>query len=412
MVKKSEPGRGRTAAVIVLLGALTAVGPLAIDMYVPGFPQMGRSLTASDTGIQLSLTAFLAGMVVGQLLLGPISDSLGRRRLLLGGTVLFAVLSLACALAPNIVLFNGFRFLEGVAGAAGTVLARAVLTDLFHGPRLPGYFSLLAMVLGVAPVIAPVIGTAILSAGTWRTVFVVLAAFGLALFVAVLCTLPESLPPAERHTGGFGGTFRAMGGLLRNRAFVGCGLTLGFAAAALFSYIGSSSFVFQDVYGTSAAFYGMVFAVNAGGMMAASALFGALSRRFAVPVLLAAYCALAASAAAVHVALVLTVGGNAAITWVCLFFTVAGVGGVFPASMTLGQTLGRPASGAASALLGGAQFLFGALASPVAGAFGGHSALPMAAVMLVVLACGAAAFTTLVPLGRNTGAAAAELERS
>lgn len=386
----------RTAATVALLGALTAVGPFAIDMYVPGFPEMGRSLGASDSAIQLSMTAFLAGLVTGQLLIGPLSDSLGRRRPLLAGTALFAALSLVCALAPDIAVLNGLRFLQGVAGAAGMVLARAVLTDLFHGPRLPRYFSLLGMVLGVAPVIAPVLGTGILAAGSWRTVFVALAVLGAVLFVAVLAALPESLPAEQRHPGGIGGTFRAMGGLLRHRAFLGCALTLGFAAAALFSYIAGSSFVFQEVYGTSAARYSLVFAVNAGAMMLAGAAFGALSGRLPIPALLGGSVTLAVAAAAAHVALIGTVGGSTTLTWICLFAVSAGIGGIFPAAMSLGQALGRPATGAASAVLGGLQFLFGAAASPLTGVFGGHSALPMAVVMLGALACAAAAFALLV----------------
>ncbi|MEV0358670.1 multidrug effflux MFS transporter [Nocardia sp. NPDC050697] len=392
-------GTRRTAAIIVLLGALTAVGPFAIDMYVPGFPEMGRALGASDSAVQLSMTAFLAGLVVGQLLIGPLSDKLGRRGPLLAGVALFAVLSLLCALAPGIAALNVARFLQGVAGAAGMVLARAVLTDLFHGPRLPRYFSLLGMVLGVAPVAAPVLGTAVLAAGSWRTVFVVLATFGAVLLVAVLALLPESLPAERRHAGGVGGTFAAMAGLLRHRAFLGCALTLGFAAAALFAYIAGSSFVFQDVYGSSAAFYSLVFAVNAGGMLLAGAVFGALAGRVPVRALLGCSIALGAAAALAHVLLVATVGGSPAITWGCLFFVAAGIGGVFPASMSLGQALGRHASGAASAVLGGTQFLFGAVASPVAGAFGGHSPLPMAVVMLVVLVCAGVAYLTLVRPG-------------
>lgn len=156
---------GRVGVLIVLLGALTALAPLATDMYVPGFPEMGRTLHASDSAVQLSMTSFLAGLVIGQLLIGPLSDGLGRRRLLVSGTALFAVLSLVCASAPTIEMLVAARFLEGVAGAAGMVLARAVLTDRFHGPELPRYFSLLTMVLSVAPVAAPVIGVACCPSG-------------------------------------------------------------------------------------------------------------------------------------------------------------------------------------------------------------------------------------------------------
>ncbi|MBD9722448.1 multidrug effflux MFS transporter [Streptomyces caniscabiei] len=387
---------GRVGVLIVLLGALTAIAPLATDMYVPGFPEMGRTLHASDSAVQLSMTSFLAGLVIGQLLIGPLSDGLGRRRLLVSGTALFAVLSLVCAFAPTIETLVAARFLEGVAGAAGMVLARAVLTDRFHGPELPRYFSLLTMVLSVAPVAAPVIGGGLLSVGGWRATFVVLAIFGALLFLAVLPGVPESLPPERRHTGGVASTFHAMGRLLGHRAFLGSTLTLAFAAAALFACIAGSSFVFQEVYDTSAGLYSLIFAVNACGMLLAGAVFGVLSRRLTMGTLLSASVAVALVAVLVQVLLLATVGGSLAGTWVTLFFAAFGIGGVFPASMSLGQSLGREASGAASALLGGIQFLFGALASPLVGMFGTASAMPMAAIMLGSLICAALCLVFLV----------------
>ncbi|WP_405864177.1 multidrug effflux MFS transporter [Streptomyces sp. NBC_00005] len=394
-IPSTDPPR-RAAGLIALLGALTAVAPLATDMYVPGFPEMARALHVSGSAVQLSMTAFLAGLVMGQLLIGPLSDRLGRRRLLIPGTALFAVLSLACAAAPTIQILTAARFLQGVAGAAGMVLARAVLTDRFHGPELPRYFSLLSMVLGVAPVVAPVVGGAILSAGNWRGVFVALALFGVLLFLAVLPGVPESLPAERRHQAGMAGAFRAMGGLLGRRAFLGCTLTLAFAAAALFAYIAGSSFVFQDVYGASATQYSLIFATNAGGMLLAGAVFGTLSSRLTLGTLLSASVAVALVAALLQVVLLLTVGGSLTGTWVCLFFAAFGIGGIFPASMSLGQSLGREASGAASALLGGTQFLFGALASPLVGAFGTSRALPMAATMLGALLSSAVCLVFLV----------------
>ncbi|MEU4896887.1 multidrug effflux MFS transporter [Streptomyces sp. NPDC044780] len=398
----TDPSR-RPAALIALLGALTAVAPLAIDMYVPGFPEMARTLHTNDSSVQLSMTGFLAGLVIGQLVIGPLSDGLGRRRPLIAGTALFVVLSLVCVVAPTIELLIVARFLQGVAGAAGMVLARAVLTDRFHGPRLPHYFSLLSMVLGVAPVAAPVIGGAVLSAGSWRWVFGALAVFGVALFLAVLRGVPESLPPERRQQGGVAGSFRAMGRLLGHRAFLGCALTLGFTSAALFAYIAGSSFVFQDVYGTSAGLYSLIFATNACGMLLASAVFGTLSRRMALGTLLSASIVVASAAVLLQVLLLATVGGSLAGTWVTVFFAAFGIGGVFPATMSLGQSFGREASGAASALLGGIQFLFGAAASPLVGAFGTTSATPMAGTMLTALVCAAGCLVLLIRPWRSAG---------
>jgi DHA1 family bicyclomycin/chloramphenicol resistance-like MFS transporter len=385
----------RVAALIAVLGALTAVAPLSTDMYVPGFPEMGSSLHASASAVQLSMTAFLAGAVLGQILIGPLSDGLGRRRLLIPGTAAFAALSFLCAVAPNVQVLIGARFLEGVAGAVGMVLARAVITDWFHGADIPRYFSMLSMVLGIAPVAAPVIGGAILSVSTWRATFLVLTAAGVLLLLAVLAKVPESLPPARRRAVGLGSTFRAMGRLLGRRTFVGYVLTLGFSTAALFTYISGSSFVFENIYGVSATQYSLIFAVNALGMLLAGGAFGVLARRLRMNTLLTLGVSVAAAGVIGQVVLIATVGGSLAGTWCCLFVALAGIGMVFPASMSLGQTLGRHAPGTASALLGGTQFLLGALASPLVGLFGTSSATPMAAIMLGALACAALSLTLL-----------------
>lgn len=384
----------RSAALIAILGTLTAVAPLACDMYVPGFPELGRSLHASTTAVELSMTAFLAGLVVGQPLIGPLSDALGRRRLLIPGTALFALLSFACAFAPGAPELIAARFLEGVAGAAGIVLARAVITDRFHGPELPRYFSLLSIVFGVAPVAAPVMGGAILSLSSWRVIFIVLGVIG-ALLAASVLRVPESLPPERRNRDGMASTFRAMGGLLRRREFTGTTLTLGFIGAALFAYISGSSFVFEDVYRTSTTEYSLIYASNGASMLLAAALFGRLSRRLRLGTLLGTGVALAALGTVALAALTVTTGGSVAVTWICLFVALFGVGTVIPAAMTLGQEQGRAASGAASGLLGSIEFLMGAIASPLVGAFGTGSAAPMAVVMLVAVACAAAALLLL-----------------
>ncbi len=207
----TDPARRAAVALVAVLAALTAVAPLATDMYVPGFPAMGHTLGASNPAVQLTMTAFLAGLVVGQLVIGPLSDSLGRRGLLLSGTAAFMVFSVACAIAPTVGILTGARFLQGVSGAAGMVLARAVLTDRFQGADLPRYFAVLSQIMGVAPVAAPVLGGAVLAVSTWRAVFVVLTVMGGLLVLGVLRKVPESLPPERRHAGGITQTFRAMG---------------------------------------------------------------------------------------------------------------------------------------------------------------------------------------------------------
>ncbi|HWG23927.1 multidrug effflux MFS transporter [Actinospica sp.] len=381
------PSPASARALVLVLSALTAVAPLATDMYVPGFPALGRTLHAGSSAVQLTMTAFLAGLVIGQLVFGPISDGIGRRRLLIGGTAGFTVFSLASAIAPNIAALTATRFLQGVAGAAGMVLARAVLTDRFHGAELPRYFAALAQIMGIAPIAAPVLGGLVLSISTWRAVFVVLAALGIVLLLGVLRAVPESLPPERRHGGGIGSTFRAMGSLVRFRAFMGYVLTLGFAAAALFSYIAGSSFVFEDIHGVSASVYSLIFATNAVGMLVGGFCFSRLAHRVRLNKLLTAGVVIATIGTSAQVALRLLVGETLAWTWITLFVSIGAIGLIFPSTMSIGQGLGRRAPGAASALLGGFQFLLGALASPLVGVFGTTSSLPMAAIMLISMAC-------------------------
>ena len=368
---------------ITVLAALSAMAPLAIDMYVPAFPRMAASLGASASAIQLSMTACLVGLVVGQLVIGPLSDSRGRRAPLLVGTLAFIVFSLASAAAPNAAILTGTRFLQGIAGAAGMVVARAVLTDRFHGPALAQKYAILSMVIGVAPVVAPVVGGAIIGVAPWRMIFVALAAIGLVQLMAVARWVPESLPVEQRARGGLTTTLRAMGQLLHHRAFVGYVLTLSAASAAMFAYISGSSFVFQDHYGVSPGFYSAIFAVNASAMVVASFAFGRLARRTPVTRLLGIGVAIALAGSLAQVLIDLTSGGTLTSTWICLAVTQFGIAWITAGTMTMGQTLARGASGAGSALLGGGQFTLGAIVSPLVGMFGAGSPLPMAVIMLI-----------------------------
>jgi Bcr/CflA subfamily drug resistance transporter len=390
------PHSGHPRGLLAVLACLTAVGPLAIDMYVPGFPAMSSALHADGSAVQLTLTAFLAGVVVGQMVIGPLSDGVGRRGLLVAGCAGFAVVALACAFAPSIGALIAARFLLGIVGAAGMVLARAVITDRFQGPDVARHFGLLSQIMSVAPVAAPVIGGAILSVATWRTVFGALSAIGVLLLIAVLAKVPESLPPERRQSGGLAGTFRAMGRLTRDRSFMGCALVLGLVSAALFSYISGSSFVFERIHGASPVTYSLVFAANAIGMLLAGALFSKLAGRIRVNTLLTAAVTVCATGTLAQVVLVDALGEDFAASWICLFAVLFGIGILLPAAMTLGQSLGRAAPGAASALLGGTQFLLGATASPLVGVFGESSSLPMAVIMLIAVALAAATLLVLV----------------
>ncbi|MGP3769693.1 multidrug effflux MFS transporter [Streptomyces sp. SDT5-1] len=391
----SEPPRKRAVGLLVVLGALTAIAPLATDMYVPGFPSMGESLRTNSSSIQLTMTTFLVGLVIGQLVFGPLSDSLGRRKLLIAGSAGFVLFSTLCALAPSVQVLLAARLLQGVAGAVGMVLARAVITDLFDGAEVPRYFAVLSQILGVAPVAAPVLGGVILAVASWQIIFVVLALIGAALVLSIMGLVPESLPAEKRNGGGLGSAFRAMGTLLRNRSFMGYVLVLGFAAAALFVYISGSSFVFENLHGVSSTTYSLIFAVNAIGMLVSGTLFGKLVHKVLLNTLLSVGLTICLVGAIAQVLAVALLGETLIGSWICLFVTAAGIGMVFPATMSLGQALGRRAPGASSALMGGSQFGFGAIASPLVGVFGEDSSLPMATIMLVAASCGVLALITL-----------------
>ncbi|EST18929.1 hypothetical protein M878_44240 [Streptomyces roseochromogenus subsp. oscitans DS 12.976] len=358
--------------------------PLSTDMLLPAFPEMSDGLHASTSSIQATLTSYLAGMLVGQLLIGPVSDGVGRKKLLAWGSLLFAVFSLLCAVATNAALLNAVRVLEGLTGAAGMVLARAVVGDWYRGQEAAKRFTALSMIFAVAPIIAPIIGGGILAVGSWRTMFIVLAILGLVLAVAVATGLPESLPPARRASGGVSQAFKGMKDLLGQRPFTGYVLTFSFANIALFAYISGSSFVFQDVYGLSETMFSLTFALTAIGVLIGGALFGALSGKgvaFNKVLTMGIFVGLLATA--VHLVIAVTVGNTLVTSLVFMFLSMFAVGATIPSVMTIGQEIGRHTGGAASALLGAGQCLLGGITAPLVGALGTNSDKPMAVLMVV-----------------------------
>lgn len=385
--------RGGGLTLLVLLGTLTAIGPLSLDMYLPAFPAMTRDLGADQAGIQLSLTTCLIGLALGQLVTGPLSDRWGRRRPVLIGVVAYALLALACAAAPNAPALAAARFAQGVAGGMGVVVARAVVRDLYSGRDAAKYFSRLTLVFGVAPVAAPSVGSLVLRFGSWRAVFLTLAVIGALLAVAVALRLPETLPMERRSTGGLAATARTMRSLAADRVYLGYALTQGFAFAGLFAYISGSSFVFQDVFGVSAAVFSVLFGVNALALVATGQLNARLLDRFSPRRLLVT---------TLVVGLVTAVGvltgalaGSLAVTAVALFAFVGSLGMVMPNSTALALDAHARHAGTAAALMGGVQSVVGALAAPLVGLGGEGSALPMATVLAGAAALSLTAVLTL-----------------
>jgi len=386
--------RAKTAGLAVVLGSLSAFAPLSIDMYLPAFPAMARELTATPSDIQLTLTACTIGLAVGQLIAGPLSDRLGRRGPLLVGLAIYLVASAACVAAPSALTLTVLRLVQGMGGAAGIVISRAVARDLFEGRELAKFFSLLMLVNSLGPVVAPTLGAIVLHWTTWRGVFVVLTVIGLLLLVMTALMLAESLPRERRRRGGL-----SIGSLLVDRVFVGYALSCALAFAALFAYISGSSFVLQDAYGLSAPLFSLVFGVNSLAIMAASQVNSWLLGRFSPRRLLAAGLAGTVLSAVAFLVSVLTGLGLPGVL-PSLFVLSGSVGMVFPNATALAMSDHPDKAGNASALLGTAQFLIGGVAAPLA-----SSAVSMGVVMAAVAVAAVLAFLLLTRTRSLTGAA-------
>ncbi|MER8031630.1 multidrug effflux MFS transporter [Streptomyces bauhiniae] len=377
--------RPRGVLVTFMLGALTATTPLAMDMYLPSLPEVTRTLHAPAATVQLTLTACLAGMALGQLVVGPMSDRWGRRRPLLTGLVVYLVATALCAFAPTVETLVAFRLAQGLAGAAGIVIARAVVRDLYDGVAMARFFSTLMLISGVAPIVAPLIGGQILRVTDWRGVFVVLTGIGAVLTALVWLRLPETLPPAERHRGGVKESLRTMRGLLADLPFTGYLLTGGFAFAALFAYVSASPFVVQEVYGASPQTFSLLFGLNSVGLVIAGQINGKLLvGRVRLDRVLG--CGLAVIVLAATALLLMATGvfGEVGLAPVAaaLFVLMSAMGFTMPNTQALALLRTRHAAGSASALLGTTSFLIGAIASPLVGIAGERTAVPMAVVQL------------------------------
>jgi MFS transporter, DHA1 family, multidrug resistance protein len=392
-----EESRWQRLRRVLILGGLTAFGPLSIDMYLPALPSLAHGFRAAESEAQLTLTACVLGIALGQVLAGPLSDALGRRRPLMIGLLLYTVASLACAVAPSVPALIVLRLLQGVGAAAGIVIARAVVRDLHSGVAAARYFSALMLVAGAAPVLAPVLGGQLLRLTSWRGVFVVLGVFGAALLLAAGLGLGETLPAERRRSGELGDTVRTFGRLLSDRTILGYALASGFAFAALFSYISGSPFVLQQVFGLSPQAFSLIFAVNGVGIVICGQINGRLVGRVGTGRLLLGGL-IASTTGGLTLLAVTTAGLGLPAILPPLFVVVASVGFVMPNSTAMALTDQPRAAGFASALLGVSQFVVGAVAAPLVG-LGGANAMPMA----IVIAClGTAALVAFLVLVRIT----------
>ena len=366
----------------LILGTLSAFGPLSLDMYLPALPTLADEFQSSTSYAQLSLTACMVGLAAGQLLAGPLSDVRGRRTPLIAGLILYTIASILCLVSPTMGSFVVLRFIQGAAGAAGIVISRAVVRDVYSGPELTRFFSLLMLINGVAPIAAPIIGGQLLAYTSWRGVFILLSIIGILTLVAVVFGLGETLPIERRSSGGLKQTLVTFRKIAGDRLFMGYALTQGFVSAGMFAYISGSPFVLQKIYGISPQMFSVCFAINGLGIILASQIAGKLAGKVSETRLLIAGL-LTAALGGTSLLIAILAGGNLITVLIPLFLVVSSVGLVNTASFALAMANQEKSAGSASALIGVMTFLFGGIVAPLVGLGGEGTAVPMG----IVIAC-------------------------
>lgn len=397
--------RRRTKGLIGILGALAAFGPMSIDMYLPSLPTIVADFATTTSQVQLSLSAFLLGLAVAQFVYGSLSDRFGRKPPLIAGIALYVVASMGCAAAPNAEALILFRLVQGIGGAAGPVLARAIVRDLYDRDDGARVLSLLFLVMGSAPLLAPLVGGQVLVLFGWRAVFWILAGFGLVCLALVTLGLRESLTADRRTSHNAVEMVAAYGELFANPRFVGYALCGGCIFAGMFAYISGSPFVFIEVFGVAPEAYGLLFGLNVVGLLLGAYLNSRVVMRLGVdPMLL--YCAIWAAVMSCGLAVVATIGlGGLIAIMVPLFLYMLTVG-MIGANATAGGLAEFPKlAGSAAAMMGSLQYVIGAVFGAAVGALHDDSALPMAGVIAV--AGVAALLARVVLVGRRPAATAA-----
>jgi MFS transporter, DHA1 family, multidrug resistance protein len=365
--------RRRRLRLVLILGALIALGPLTIDMYLPSLPTITDELATTSPTVQLTLTGTLLGLALGQLIVGPVSDAFGRRLPLLVGTGVHVVASVLCVVAPNIAVLGGLRVLQGLGAAAGAVVAMAIVRDLYTGRPAATLLSRLILVMGAAPVIAPTLGGWLLAFTSWRGVFAALALFGLLLIPVAAWGLPETLPVERRQTDGVLGTLRNYRALLHDGTFIGLILVAGLAMSALLAYVAGSSFVFQEQFGLSQQQFGLAFGSGAIWLILATQLNPVLLRRFEPRQLLLAAVAAAFVFGLLLLAFALTATGGVFGVLMPLWLVLFSIGFALPNAPAVALSRHGETAGTAAAMLGAVQFGTGAAISPVVGLLGNDS---------------------------------------
>ena len=375
------------------LGLMTAIAPLSTDMYLPALPEVQADFGVSTSLVQMTLTMTTLGMALGQILAGPMSDFLGRRRPLFIGMLVFIGATLGCVLAEAIHLFLFFRFCAGFAGASGIVIARAIARDVCEGAELTRFFAVLMMINGFAPIIAPVIGGQILLFANWRAAFVLLTIIG--VFLAGATLIYQETLPQEARSANMTDSLKKFPTLLRNRYFLGHCLLQCFVFGAFFSYLSGSSFVFQNIYAVSPQGYSIIFAVIGAGLLLAGILPARLAGR--VPdIVMLKYSVLVPLFGSVLLLAGFCFSAPLAVILVVLFLTIVPLSVMGTASFSLALSRQGENAGSASALIGCFSMLLGACMMPLVGIAGDHTAIPMGIVMLTGYGLGALVFYRMI----------------
>jgi len=362
-----------------LLGSLSLLGPFTIDTYLPAFPTIVEEFHTSASLVQVSLTTCLLGLGLGQLIIGPMSDVQGRRKPLLIFLGLYLLSSLVCAVAPNIYMLIVSRFIQGFAAAGGLVISRAVVRDLYSGRELTKFFATLMLIGNLGPIVAPIIGGAILSFANWKVVFLVLTCVGAILTVVVSFKLEETLPTEKRVPSNMKQVVMNFGSLLKDREFAGYAFTQGFTTAGIFAYVSGISFVYQNIYGVSPQVFSLLFGINGVGLIIGTQIVGRLSR-FSEKTFLKSGLVLSMSASILLVIAILLHAPLLAVA-IPIFLFVTSISIIGTSSFSLAMETKGHMAGSASALLGLLPFLLGSLTAPLVGIGGEYTALPMGVII-------------------------------
>ncbi|WP_268912188.1 multidrug effflux MFS transporter [Lentilactobacillus sp. SPB1-3] len=369
----------------IILGTVSATGPLSMDMYLPALPDMAQSLHTQTSVLQLSLSACLIGLALGQLVVGPLSDRYGRKKPLIIGFALFGLVSLLISMTDSIYLLIGLRFIQGLAGSSGQVLSRAIARDLFSGPLLTKFYSMLSAVNGIFPVLSPVLGGIIIQFTSWQGIFIVLAIIGLLVVLALFGGIKETLPTTARSTGGILSTMNSIGDLVKNDRFLRMIISAGLVTGGLFSYISASSFVFQNYFHMSVQNFSFLYALNGIGIAVGSIIPGFFANRISeskqTKTILTS----------TLITSLLLIGSwylfrSLPVVIILVFLIVTQFGILFTLMTSIVMNMGTQNGGSVSALFGLSQNGIGSLMSPLVGLFGIATYLPMAvAIMLCIL---------------------------